>query len=120
MLTRTSRGLSTVRLGTRTSLLYAVRTEGAGQLAREGGGYSTKAAPQACCNRRVLCGTPQVIADFREDSPTFGRWCGVVLTEHNKKQVYVPPNCGHGFFTFEDNTCALYLQQAEKQAPRQP
>ena len=57
---------------------------------------------------------PQVIADFREDSPTFGRWCGILLTEHNKKQVYVPPNCGHGFFTFEDNTCALYLQQAEK------
>ena len=28
-----------------------------------------------------------VIADFREGSPTFGRWCGVLLTEHNKKQV---------------------------------
>jgi len=52
-----------------------------------------------------------VIADFREDSPTFGRWCGVLLTEHNKKQVYVPAKCGHGFFTFEDNTCALYLQE---------
>ena len=26
-------------------------------------------------------------------------------------QVYVPANCGHGFFTFEDNTCALYLQE---------
>ena len=52
-----------------------------------------------------------VIADFREDSPTFGRWCGVLLTEHNKKQVYVPANCGHGFFTIEDNTCALYLQE---------
>jgi len=52
-----------------------------------------------------------VIADFREDSPTFGRWCGVLLTENNKKQVYVPPKCGHGFFTFEDNTCALYLQE---------
>jgi len=52
-----------------------------------------------------------VIADFREDSPTFGRWCGVLLTEHNKKQVFVPAKCGHGFFTFEDNTCALYLQQ---------
>ena len=35
----------------------------------------------------------------------------MVLTEHNKKQVYVPPNCGHGFFTFEDDTCALYLQE---------
>tara|TARA_B100000795_G_scaffold220664_1_gene175176 strand:+ start:584 stop:814 length:231 start_codon:yes stop_codon:yes gene_type:complete len=57
---------------------------------------------------------PQVIADFREDSPTFGRWCGVLLTEHNKKQVFVPANCGHGFFTIEDNTCALYLQQVEK------
>ena len=52
-----------------------------------------------------------VIADFREDSPTFGRWCGVMLTENAKKQVYVPAGCGHGFFTFEDNTCALYLQE---------
>lgn len=52
-----------------------------------------------------------VIADFREGSPTFGRWCGVLLTETNKKQVYVPPRCGHGFFTFEDDTCALYLQE---------
>ena len=52
-----------------------------------------------------------VIADFREDSPTFGRWCGVLLTEHNKKQVYVPAKCGHGFFTIEDDTCALYLQE---------
>ena len=63
-----------------------------------------------CQLHRVPC-APQVIADFREDSPTFGRWCGVLLTEHNKKQVYVPPNCGHGFFTLEDNTCALYLQE---------
>ena len=119
MLTRTSRGLSTVRLGTRTSLLYAVRTEGAGQLAREGGATVRRLHLRRAVTA-AYCGTPQVIADFREDSPTFGRWCGVVLTEHNKKQVYVPPNCGHGFFTFEDNTCALYLQQAEKQAPRQP
>lgn len=52
-----------------------------------------------------------VIADLREGSPTFGRWCGILLTEHNKKQVYVPKGCGHGFFTYEDNTCALYLQE---------
>ncbi|KAL1527264.1 hypothetical protein AB1Y20_015939 [Prymnesium parvum] len=58
-----------------------------------------------------------VIADFREDSPTFGRWCGVLLTEHNKKQVYVPARCGHGFFTFEDNTCALYLQEGTFNPP---
>ena len=58
-----------------------------------------------------------VIADCREDSPTFGRWCGVLLTEHNKKQVYVPAGCGHGFFTFEDDTCALYLQEGTFNPP---
>ena len=52
-----------------------------------------------------------VIADFRHCSPTFGRWCGVVLSETNRKQVYVPAGCGHGFFTFEDNTSALYMQE---------
>jgi dTDP-4-dehydrorhamnose reductase len=52
-----------------------------------------------------------VIADFREESPTFGRWCGVLLTEENKKQVFVPARCGHGFFTIVDDTCALYLQE---------
>ena len=60
-----------------------------------------------------------VIADFREDSPTFGRWCGIPLTEHNKKQVYVPAKCGHGFFTFEDNTCALYLQEGTFNPPNE-
>ena len=52
-----------------------------------------------------------VIADFREESPTFGRWCGVMLSESNCKQVFVPARCGHGFFTLEDDTCALYLQE---------
>ena len=55
--------------------------------------------------------TYDVIADFREESPTFGRWCGVMLSESNCKQVFVPARCGHGFFTLEDDTCALYLQE---------
>jgi len=37
-----------------------------------------------------------VIADFREGSPTFGRWCGVTLTETNKKQVRLVPPRGAG------------------------
>lgn len=52
-----------------------------------------------------------VIADFRPDSPTFGKWCKVLLTETNCTQVYVPAYCGHGFYTLEDNTNALYLQE---------
>ena len=52
-----------------------------------------------------------VIADFRPDSPTFGRWCKILLTDENCRQVYVPAQCGHGFYTLEDDTCALYLQE---------
>ena len=52
-----------------------------------------------------------VIADFRENSPTFGKWCKVLLTDENCVQVYVPAHCGHGFYTLEDNTNALYLQE---------
>lgn len=52
-----------------------------------------------------------VIADVRPDSPTFGRWCRVLLTEDNCRQVYVPAGCGHGFYTLEDDTDALYLQE---------
>mgnify|MGYP001275303001 CR=1 FL=1 len=52
-----------------------------------------------------------VIADFRPDSPTFGRWCKILLTSTNCTQVYVPAHCGHGFYTLEDDTNALYLQE---------
>lgn len=52
-----------------------------------------------------------VIADIRPKSPTYGRWCRILLTSSNCLQVYVPANCGHGFCTMEDNTSALYLQE---------
>lgn len=38
-----------------------------------------------------------VAVDLRKDSPAFGRWVGVALTEDNHRQFYVPPGCAHGF-----------------------
>jgi dTDP-4-dehydrorhamnose 3,5-epimerase len=38
-----------------------------------------------------------VAVDIRENSKTFGRWEGVVLSEENKKQFWVPPGFAHGF-----------------------
>ena len=32
-----------------------------------------------------------VMVDLREDSPTFLRWCGVMLTEENRKQARQTP-----------------------------
>lgn len=51
-----------------------------------------------------------VVADVRKDSPTFGNWFGVWLTESNQKQLFVPTGCAHGFFSAEDNTILCYQQ----------
>lgn len=41
-----------------------------------------------------------------------GRWLGVELSAENRKMLYVPEHCAHGFLTLEDDTEALYLTSA--------
>lgn len=43
-----------------------------------------------------------VAVDLREGSPTFGKWYGVVLSEENKKQFFVPKNFAHGFLVLSE------------------
>ena len=35
--------------------------------------------------------------DLRKDSPTFGCWQGVWLSEDNHRQLWLPPGLAHGF-----------------------
>ncbi len=50
-----------------------------------------------------------VIVDIREDSPTYGKWLKVLLTENNNKQLFVPRGFAHGFVSLEDDTIFHYL-----------
>ncbi len=43
-----------------------------------------------------------VAVDLRKNSPTFGQWHGVILSEENKKQFFVPKNFAHGFLVLSD------------------
>ena len=43
-----------------------------------------------------------VAVDLRKDSPTFGKWEGLILTDENKKQFYVPEGFAHGFLVLSD------------------
>jgi dTDP-4-dehydrorhamnose 3,5-epimerase len=38
-----------------------------------------------------------VVVDLRRSSPQFGKWEAIGLSAENKRQVYVPPGCAHGF-----------------------
>ena len=43
-----------------------------------------------------------VAVDLREGSKTFGKWFGVLLSEENKKQFFIPKNFAHGFLVLSD------------------
>jgi len=49
-----------------------------------------------------------VALDLRPDSATFERWSGVDLTRENRRALYVPRGCAHGFLTLENDTEVSY------------
>ena len=57
------------------------------------------------CIRGVIY---DVAVDLRKDSPTFGKWVGVILSEYNKWQLYIPKGFAHGFVVLSDVAEVVY------------
>ena len=58
---------------------------------------------------RVMQGAVlDVAVDLRKNSPTYGRWESVKLTQENKWMYWIPPGFAHGFVSLHDNTVFFY------------
>ena len=57
------------------------------------------------CIRGVIY---DVAVDLRKDSPTFGKYVGVTLSEFNKHQLYIPRGFAHGFVVLSDVAEVVY------------
>lgn len=70
--------------------------------------YQLKPYEEAKLIRCTAGSIYDVIVDLRPDSPTFKQWTVANLTGTNRKMLYVPEGCAHGFQTLEDETEVLY------------
>lgn len=58
---------------------------------------------------RVLEGKVYDVAvDLRKNSPTFGNWVGIELSNENKKQFLIPKGFAHGFSVLSETAVFAY------------
>ena len=78
-----------------------------------------KMKPQGKLVRVVRGEVYDVAVDIRKGSATFGEWEGVILSEENKKQFWVPPGFAHGFVVLSDTAdfeykCTDYYDSSDE------
>lgn len=61
-----------------------------------------KEFPQSKLVRVINGSVYDVAVDLREDSPTYGKYYGVILSAKNKKQFFIPKGFAHGFLVLSD------------------
>ena len=64
--------------------------------------------PQAKLVRVIKGEVFDVAVDLRKDSKSYGKWVGVLLSEANKRQFYVPRGFAHGFLVLSEEAEFVY------------
>ena len=64
--------------------------------------------PQGKLVRVINGDVYDVAVDLRKDSDTFGKWYGVVLSEKNNRQFFIPEGFAHGFEVLSDTAVFVY------------
>ncbi len=49
-----------------------------------------------------------VAVDIRNNSTTFGKWDSVILSDVNRRQLWVPPGFAHGFLVLSEGADLVY------------
>lgn len=67
-----------------------------------------KTYPQAKLVRVLEGEVFDVAVDLRKDSPTYGKWVGVILSSENKRQFMIPRGFAHGFVVLSETATFTY------------
>ena len=62
-----------------------------------------------CAKGKIL----DVVVDLRKNSPTYGKFFSIDLTENNGKIIYIPKGFAHGFKSLTDNSVVVYMTTKE-------
>ena len=49
-----------------------------------------------------------VAVDIRFGSPTFGQWAGALLSDKNRRQLFIPEGFAHGFCVLSETSDVIY------------
>jgi dTDP-4-dehydrorhamnose 3,5-epimerase len=70
--------------------------------------YQLGSSAQTKLVRAIKGSVLDVAVDIRKGSPTFGKYVAAILSEENKRQLFIPKGFAHAFVVLEDETIFAY------------